>query len=47
MTLAYHLKFNKKINGQSFNFSSDKIKNIKVIDFIEKLKKIGMKLNGN
>ncbi len=39
MTLAYHLKYNKKINGQSFNFSSDKIKNIKVIDFIGKIKK--------
>ena len=37
--LAIALHKNKKLNGESFNFSSDKIKNISVIDFIKIIKK--------
>lgn len=39
LDLALKLKRDKKINGSSFNFSSNKIKNITVIDFIKKIKK--------
>ena len=38
LDLAANLKKNKKINGQSFNFSSSKIKNISVIQFLTKIK---------
>ena len=37
LDLAVNLKKNKKINGQSFNFSSSKIKNISVIQFFKKI----------
>ena len=33
--LAYYLSKNKKINGQSFNFSNNQIKNFTVLDFIK------------
>ena len=39
LILALELTRNKKINGNSFNFSSDKIKNITVLDFLNKIKK--------
>ncbi len=37
LVLALELTKNEKINGNSFNFSSDKIKNITVINFIKKI----------
>ncbi len=37
--LAISLYKNKKISGESFNFSSDKIKNISVINFLKLIKK--------
>ncbi|MDB2680916.1 CDP-glucose 4,6-dehydratase [Candidatus Pelagibacter bacterium] len=37
LTLAIELTKNEKINGSSFNFSSDKIKNITVINFLKKI----------
>jgi CDP-glucose 4,6-dehydratase len=40
LVLAVELDGNEKINGQSFNFSSNKIKNITVIDFLTKIKKL-------
>jgi CDP-glucose 4,6-dehydratase len=40
LILATELSENKKINGESFNFSSNKIKNISVIDFISKINKL-------
>ena len=39
LRLAYYLNKNKKINGQSFNFSNNKIKNISVEIFLRKFKK--------
>ena len=39
LILAYQLTKNKKISGHSFNFSSDKIKNITVLEFLKKIKK--------
>jgi CDP-glucose 4,6-dehydratase len=45
LDLAIHLKKNATINGQSFNFSSDKIKNVTVIDFLKKIKKKWKKVN--
>ncbi len=38
LDLALNLKVNKNISGQSFNFSSNKIKNISVIQFLRKIK---------
>ena len=38
LVLAIKLTQNEKINGSSFNFSSDKIKNITVINFIKKIR---------
>ena len=37
LVLAYELTKNKKINGNSFNFSSNKIKNITVLNFLNKI----------
>lgn len=39
LMLAEKLHQSNYINGQSFNFSSDKIKNITVINFLKKIKK--------
>ena len=39
LNLAYYLNKNKKLNGQSFNFSNNKIKNISVEIFLKKFKK--------
>ena len=39
LILAYEMTKNKEINGASFNFSSSKIKNISVKDFIKKISK--------
>ncbi len=39
MELALKLNQIKKINGTSFNFSSDKIKNVTVLQFLNKIKK--------
>ena len=39
LTLAYEMTKNKQINGTSFNFSSNKIKNISVKNFIKKISK--------
>ncbi len=38
LELSLELDKNKKINGNSFNFSSDKIKNITVENFLKKIK---------
>ena len=38
LELSLELNKNNKINGNSFNFSSDKIKNITVEDFLKKIK---------
>jgi len=38
LVLAIELTQNEKINGSSFNFSSDKIKNITVINFLKKIR---------
>lgn len=38
LVLAVELSKNEKLNGNSFNFSSDKIKNITVINFLKKIK---------
>ncbi len=38
LDLAIYLKKNKKINGHSFNFSSNKIKNIRVVQFLTKIR---------
>lgn len=38
LVLASELSRNEKINGNSFNFSSNKIKNITVINFLKKIK---------
>ena len=49
LCLSIELKKNKKINGQSFNFSSNKIKNISVIKFLNKIRnkwgKVRWKIN--
>ena len=45
LDLALYLKKNATINGDSFNFSSDKIKNVTVIDFLKKIKKKWKKVN--
>lgn len=37
LMLAYTLSKNKKLNGKSFNFSNDKIKNFTVLNFIERM----------
>ena len=37
LDLALYLQKNASINGESFNFSSDKIKNVTVIDFLKKI----------
>jgi len=39
LTLSIKLSKDKNINGHSFNFSSDKIKNITVEEFLKKIKK--------
>ena len=39
LVLAFELTKNEKLSGNSFNFSSDKIKNITVLDFLNKIKK--------
>ena len=39
LNLAYYLNKNKNLNGQSFNFSNNKIKNISVEIFLKKFKK--------
>ena len=39
LVLAIELTKNEKINGTSFNFSSDKIKNITVLNFLKKINK--------
>ena len=39
LVLAYELSINNKINGHSFNFSSDKIKDITVENFLKKIHK--------
>jgi CDP-glucose 4,6-dehydratase len=38
LVLALKLSKEKSINGHSFNFSSDKIKNITVLQFLKKIK---------
>ena len=38
LELALALDKDSKLNGNSFNFSSDKIKNLTVIKFLEKIK---------
>ena len=38
LDLSLELNWNKKINGNSFNFSSDKIKNVTVENFLKKIK---------
>ena len=43
--LAFYLQKNASINGESFNFSSNKIKNVTVIDFLKKIKKKWKKVN--
>ena len=40
LTLSSTLNYNSKINGHSFNFSSDKIKNLTVIKFLKEIKSI-------
>lgn len=40
LTLAYKLSINSKINGESFNFSNNKIKNLSVISFVKKINKV-------
>lgn len=45
LDLALYLKKNASINGESFNFSSDKIKNVTVIDFLKKIKKKWKRVN--
>ena len=39
LVLAVNLSENKSLNGQSFNFSSDKIKNTSVHIFLKRLRK--------
>ena len=39
LVLAYELTKNENISGNSFNFSSDKIKNITVLNFLKKINK--------
>ncbi len=39
LTLSYQLSKNSSLDGQSFNFSNDKIKNLTVLDFVKKLSK--------
>jgi len=39
VTLAFNLKYNKKINGEAFNFGPSKSYNFKVIDLINLIKK--------
>jgi CDP-glucose 4,6-dehydratase len=39
LTLAFELTKKKQLNGESFNFSSDKIKNITVLNFLKKINK--------
>jgi CDP-glucose 4,6-dehydratase len=39
LVLAFELTKNEKISGSSFNFSSDKIKNITVLNFLKKINK--------
>ncbi len=39
LSLAKKLKKSDKLNGESFNFSNDKIKNCSVLDFVKKMKK--------
>ena len=38
LDLALYLQKNASINGESFNFSSDKIKNVTVLQFLKKIK---------
>ena len=40
LLLAENLNKNKKLNGSSFNFSSNKIKNVTVVELISKINKI-------
>ena len=37
--MAYQLSKNSNLNGESFNFSNDKIRNLTVLSFVKKLKK--------
>ena len=46
LVLAFELTKNEKLSGNSFNFSSDKIKNITVLDFLNKNKENGLLPNG-
>ena len=39
LTLAYKLSNNSQLNGHSFNFSNDNIKNYSVLKFVKELKK--------
>ncbi len=39
LVLAFEITKNEKISGTSFNFSSDKIKNITVLNFLKKIKR--------
>ncbi len=43
--LAYELNKNNKLNGESFNFSNNEIKNFTVLDFIKGIKKYWKKAN--
>ena len=38
LVLAKKMSKNKKLNGESFNFSSNKIRNVSVLKFLEKIK---------
>ena len=46
LILAKKLSQDEKINGQSFNFSSNKIKNETVLNFIKKSNTFGRASNG-
>lgn len=45
--LAYELNRNPKLNGESFNFSNNQIKNFTVLEFIKGIKKYWTKANWN
>ncbi len=44
LILASEMKKNSKLNGESFNFSSNKIKNVSVLKFIKKIQNKNLKI---
>ncbi len=44
LVLATEMKKNSKLNGESFNFSSNKIKNVSVLKFLKKIKNKNLKI---